>query len=210
MRTVTRWLLVVVFVFDALFALAVFSGWLSRVAAASGEPQATEAAPAAAAPEPPPSAETMKRLGQALAERSAELDRREAELEELVRGSEVLRRAGLLPVEKPAEASTAPTAAPPAAPPEGPHAMSAAFEALRKAYENMEADSAARALAELSRRDKQVVIQLLIRWNPRTAGAILDSLAQSDPALAADLSYEVWKSGGGASTVVDAGGSSAP
>jgi flagellar motility protein MotE (MotC chaperone) len=62
----------------------------------------------------------------------------------------------------------------------------------------MEPESAAKALAALAARDKEAVIELLMGWKPRTSGAILDSLTQNSPALAADLSYEIWKRSGNA------------
>jgi flagellar motility protein MotE (MotC chaperone) len=75
----------------------------------------------------------------------------------------------------------------------GSPAKSEAFTRLLRAYENMEPESAAKALAGLAVRDKEAVVQLLLGWKPRTSGAILDALTQINASLAADLSYEVWK-----------------
>ena len=69
-------------------------------------------------------------------------------------------------------------------------------ERSQRAYENMEPESAALALAELAYLDQEAVVQLLISWQPRTSGAILDALTQADPMLAASLSYEIWRQGG--------------
>ena len=71
-----------------------------------------------------------------------------------------------------------------------------AFKRIQRAYENMEPDSAAKALVELAARNQDAVVELLLGWQPRTSGAILDALTQTDPALAAELSYRVWKTGG--------------
>ena len=48
-------------------------------------------------------------------------------------------------------------------------------------------------LAELAALDQQAVVQLLLGWQPRTSGAILDALTQTHAELAAKLSYEIWK-----------------
>lgn len=77
-----------------------------------------------------------------------------------------------------------------------PIATNDAFARLKRAYENMEPETAARAVRELAARDREAVVALLLGFNARTAGAILDGLTESDPALAADLSYEIWKRSG--------------
>lgn len=71
-----------------------------------------------------------------------------------------------------------------------------AFKRLLRAYENMEPESAARALAALAERDPEVVVELLMGFKPRTSGAILDALTQRNASLAADLSYEIWRRSG--------------
>jgi flagellar motility protein MotE (MotC chaperone) len=191
MRTLARWVLVTVVVLDGAFVALVLSTSLASspaaVEAPHPDPAPAEPAAAAAVEAPTPTTDALQLLGRQLSERAAELARRENELDELLRGSEVLRRAGLIeapaPSEEPAvEASAAASEAP-----------RDAFQSLQRAYENMEPDSAARALAELAARDKEAVVELLLGWKPRTSGAILDALTQSDPVLAADLSYEVWK-----------------
>jgi hypothetical protein len=68
-----------------------------------------------------------------------------------------------------------------------------AFLRLLRAYENMEPESAAKALAELATRDRRAVVELVLGSKPRTSGAILDALTQTHPGLAADLSYEIWR-----------------
>lgn len=161
---------------------------LYGVSVAEDNARVSERAPAAAGSVPAP--EALRLLGQQLAARVAELDRREAELEELLRGSEVLRRAGLLPPEPPATQRVRAGAVTHEQP------ETSAFQSLQRVYENMEPDSAARALAQLAARDKDAVVELLLGWKPRTSGAILDALAQANPALAADLSYEIWKRDG--------------
>jgi hypothetical protein len=72
----------------------------------------------------------------------------------------------------------------------------AAFTRLLRAYENMEPESAAKAIGELAARDREAVVELVMGWKPRTCGAILDALTQTNPALAADLSYTIWKRSG--------------
>ena len=131
----------------------------------------------------------MELLGRQLAERADELSRREAEVEELMRSAEVQRRlqetgdgAGTGP-EDPESEGTDPE-------------PDFAFAQLQRAYENMEPESAALALAELAALDEEAVLQLLAGWKPRTSGQILDALTQTHPALAADLSYRIWKQGG--------------
>jgi hypothetical protein len=201
--------------FVALIGVLLWGGGISDAGAdphAAAAPAATEAAPnpvegaapatpAAAEDEPVPSPETLRQLGLRLAERTVELDRREEELRELVRGNEVLRRAGLLPPEEEGAAAVEPDTAEgkskkETAPAAETNARTAtAFQSLQRAYENMEPESAARALAELAQRDKQVVVELLLGWKPRTSGAILDALTQTNPGLSADLSYEIWKLG---------------
>ena len=198
MRKLTRWMVVGVLVLDVVVVLGLFSGEISSLVASTQEPaHAAESTAAAEAAESSASADALRLLGQQLAERTAALDKREQELEELMRGSEVLARAGLLPepaAVPPAEAATAASTSE-AAQTGGAETSrgSAAFQTLQRAYENMEPESAARALAELAARDKAAVVQLLLGWKPRTSGAILDALTQIDAALAADLSYEIWK-----------------
>jgi hypothetical protein len=72
-------------------------------------------------------------------------------------------------------------------------AQADAFRRLLRAYENMEPESAARALAELAQRDRRAVVELVLGSKPRTSGAILDALTRTHPGLAADLSYEIWR-----------------
>jgi hypothetical protein len=148
--------------------------------------------------------EALRLLGEQLAKRSEQLELREAELEELVRSEELLKRtehaalatpAGQAADEQPEQPETIEPAATPAPEAEEP-TPGFAFEKLQRAYENMEPDSAALALAELAYLDQEAVVQLLISWPPRTSGAILDALTQADPMLAANLSYEIWKKGG--------------
>jgi flagellar motility protein MotE (MotC chaperone) len=195
MRTVARWFLVAVLVLDAAFVALVLSTSVASSSRAEPSEPAESVAPQPApapAPAPAPTTDALQLLGRELSERAAQLERRENELEELLRGSEVLRRAGL--VEEPA-ADPAPAPEPVTAgvgEAESP-VTRAAFLSLQRAYENMEPDSAARAIAELAARDKEAVVELLLGWKPRTSGAILDALTQADPVLAADLSYEVWK-----------------
>ncbi|UCF68777.1 MAG: hypothetical protein JSV80_05675 [Acidobacteriota bacterium] len=70
---------------------------------------------------------------------------------------------------------------------------SPSFDRLLKAYEGMEAENAARALAELYERDRLVVVDLLLGLKPRQSAATLDALAAANPKIAAELSYEIWK-----------------
>jgi flagellar motility protein MotE (MotC chaperone) len=81
-----------------------------------------------------------------------------------------------------------------------------AFTRLQRAYESMEPEAAAKALSELASRDREAVVALILGLKPRTSGAILDAVTQIDPALAADLSYAIWKrSGKGASPTARSG-----
>ena len=69
----------------------------------------------------------------------------------------------------------------------------AGFDRLLKAYEGMDPENAAAALAEVYRKDRQVVVEVLLGMKPRQAAAVLDSIAAAAPAIAAELSLEVWK-----------------
>jgi flagellar motility protein MotE (MotC chaperone) len=149
-----------------------------------------------------PSREGLRLLGRELAERAEMLARREAEVEELLRREEMRLMAetqGAEPGTEPSTPSAEPVPAgvePAAEPDPRDHAAHEAFLRLSKAYENMEPDSAALALYELAAIDQEAVVQLLTGWPPRTSGAILDSLTQSNPEVAARLSYEIWKRSG--------------
>ena len=149
-------------------------------------------------------AEAIRTVGRELARRARKLEAREREIEELIHGAEVLRRAGIDPEAEAAAAKAAAEAAAAAAaqPDEAPAANAEetidpaaqqAFDRLQKAFANMEPTVAAQALAELASRDKDAVVQMLLTWQPRTSGAILDAITQLDPKLSADLSYEIWR-----------------
>jgi len=189
MRTLARWFLVAVLAVDVAFGAFFFLGGPLSIGA---EP--ADAAPAEAAEEEAADwdRESLVQLGQQLEARTRELERRETELAELIRGADVLRAAGLLPGETAAEEDQPEAPAEPEVDQEGLEA----FQRLARAYENMEAESAASALSELAARDREAVVQLLLGWRPRTSGAILDALTQTNPSLAADLSYEIWKKSG--------------
>ncbi len=202
MRTVARWLLIAVLAADGIiagvFVVAALPSWASGAAVPGHPDKATVAAEQPAADAASYTAAALRLLGEQLAARTAEIDRRQEELDELSRGGEILSRAGLAPDTQPPVAQ--PTEL---APVEATNAVAAspvktnsAFQSLQRAYENMEPESAARALTELAARDKEAVIQLLGGWKPRTTGAILDALTQANPGLAADLSYEIWKRDG--------------
>lgn len=192
----TRWFLLSVLALDVVVAVAFVVGLPGELGAQSVDPAsvATGAAAVAAAGsgEQDPSMspwtrEALDLLGKRLQERTEELDRRESQLDELLRGSEVLRLAG----EAAPEPAGEPTAAAPAE--EEASQPGESFLRLQRAYENMEPATAATALAELAERDKDAVVALLLGWPPRTSGAILDALTTVKPVLAADLSYEIWK-----------------
>lgn len=177
-------------------------------AGAPGAANATDAADATDAiddAENAWSAKALEALGRELTSRAEELDRRETELAEARRGAEVLALAGLdrgEPEDAPEPAPASPAGADGPAAEDGAATTSAggaAFQRLQKAYENMEPATAATALQRLAARDRDAVVQLLLGWQPRVSGAILDALTQSDPELAADLSYEIWKISGGKS-----------
>lgn len=196
MRRMAKWFLASVIVFDLILVTSFLGSELTTSWAQSSPP------PETVNPENPWSKKALAELGKALRERQEALDRREEELGELARGEEILdaaREAGSIDPEAPAETEAEPApAAPEPAPtattdPDAERRQSEAFASLSKAYAAMEPDGAASALAELARRDQRAVVQLLIDWQPRTSGAILDALTQRDAALAAELSYEIWK-----------------
>ncbi len=154
--------------------------------------------PAAKLKAPLYTAGSLRALGEQLVNRAEALKRREAELDEALRAEEVLRRSGVLEEpEEEVEPEPEPEPEPLPEPEPDPAAIAAkeAFARLQQAYEKMEPESAAIALSQLAARDREAVVALLNGWKPRTSGAILDALTQSDPALAADLSYEIYKRG---------------
>ena len=71
-----------------------------------------------------------------------------------------------------------------------PHA---AFDRLLRAYEGMDPENAAAALAKLYTRERQVVVEVLLGMKPRQAAAVLDAIAATAPSVAAELSLEIWK-----------------
>jgi flagellar motility protein MotE (MotC chaperone) len=185
MAKVVRLFLIAVLTVNAAGAAALLLGMLPAAHAVSDSSEQRGAEEATL------DQNALRLLGEELALRAEQLQQREAELEELLRSEEVLARAGVIEEE---ETEAAPAAEAPKEPAEPDNSF--AFEKLQKAYENMEAESAALALAELAFIDQEAVVELLLGWKPRTSGAILDALTQSDPALAASLSYEIWKRGG--------------
>ncbi len=70
---------------------------------------------------------------------------------------------------------------------------SPSFEKLLKAYEGMDPENAAAALAELYTKDRKVVIDVLLGIKSRQAAQTLDALAATHPAKAASLSLEIWQ-----------------
>jgi len=189
------------FLFIVLVLNAVGLAFLGGGGLPSTRAQESVETPVEAEPELP-QREALRLLGEQLAQRAELLTQREAEIEELLRGGEVLRKAGLEvtsaegPTVEPAptETTTPPTTATEVNAEPGP--AERAFAQLSRAYENMEPESAALALSELASIDQEAVVQLLSTWQPRTSGAILDALTQTHPALAAQLSYEIWKRSG--------------
>lgn len=67
------------------------------------------------------------------------------------------------------------------------------FERLVRAYEAMDPDNAAAALASLYGKERQAVIEILLGMKPRQAAAVLDALAARAPSVAAELSLAAWK-----------------
>jgi len=198
MKTLSRWMLIGVLVANALIAMFLIGGATASPIQAQTAPDNSETDPSADAP----SREALLLLGRELAERAEQLALREADLDELRRGEEVRLRAGLTPASgdlaepDTAVAAGAAPATESATADKVETAADQAFGRLSKAYENMEPDSAALALAELASIDTEAVVQLLVGWPPRTSGAILDSLTQIKPELAARLSYKIWKRSG--------------
>jgi len=180
MNRFLRWSVTAVLALDAAAALAFLSSEVTQ-AQASPAPAAAATAPAATAPaapavapaaEPPAAPPPVEAAAVAAAPEPA----------------------------APSEAETIPGAGPdePAAPvlaPRDPAPQTDAFRRLLRAYENMEPESAARALAELATRDRRAVVELILGSKARTSGAILDALTRTHPGLAADLSYEIWRRG---------------
>jgi flagellar motility protein MotE (MotC chaperone) len=205
MNKIVRLFLMVVLTINAAGALALMLGGIPSAHAV------TESGSEEAAAAPAYDRDALRLLGEQLALRSEQLEKREAELEELLRSEELLQRTAesapgdtQKPENEPAEEASE-RSEDPAAPPLEPQVAGSAndeptndfaFEKLQRAYENMEPESAAMALSELAYLDQEAVVQLLISWPPRTSGAILDALTQADPMLAASLSYEIWKQGG--------------
>lgn len=192
MKTTMRWLLAAVTVLDIVFVLSFMSGGSAPSMAESTPPDSAvadtgvkadadaQAGPTEAEPE------NWKLLGEELARRSEQLKLREQEADEILRGAEVLARAGI-PTGEDAAKGVAGASLEPGRKP------SADFLRLQRAYENMEPDSAAMAMIELAKRDTNVVVELLLGWKPRTSGAVLDAITVRNAKLAADLSFRIWK-----------------
>jgi flagellar motility protein MotE (MotC chaperone) len=124
----------------------------------------------------------LERHEQQLEQRQAEVAERERQLE-VVRTEFEAEKARLDKLAQQVEAERREVAA------QG----SPSFDRLLKAYEMMEPENAAGALAELYARDQSVVVDLLLGLKPRQAGATLDALAADRPAIAAELSHEIWR-----------------
>jgi len=179
-----RWFVMLVLLINAVAGLVLLAGPADGDGPAPGE---------AGYASDDPERDALRLLAEQLAARERELGLREAEIEELRRSEEVLRR--LAALKESAESPDVAASREPASSVE-PTIENQAFEKLQRAYENMEPESAALAISELAALDQEAVIQLLIGWNPRTSGSILDALTQTEPALAAKLSYEIWKRSG--------------
>jgi flagellar motility protein MotE (MotC chaperone) len=67
------------------------------------------------------------------------------------------------------------------------------FERLVRAYEAMDPDNAAAALASLYGKERQAVTEILLGMKPRQAAAVLDALAARAPSVAAELSLAAWQ-----------------
>ncbi|MCP3979368.1 MAG: hypothetical protein GY716_08570 [bacterium] len=191
MRRSVRWFLIAVLVLNTAAVVVLFGGPLVL-----GD--VTERSADAPAAMTPPTREALMALGRQLADRTQEIERRELELQELLRSEEVQRRIALLEAaKKKSSGKPGPTvAAPDPAELAEREAARLAFERLQRAFENMEPESAATALAELAGLDQEAALQVFEGWKPRTSGAILDALTQTHPALAAKLSYEIWRRSG--------------
>ena len=214
MRRLARWFMVLVLVLDAVVVTVLLTGGTTQIFAQQA-PKANSEQPAAFEPSAASESaadestrwtkDALQLLGNALAARSEELDRRQLEVEELARSVETLKRAGI-DQEAPsagAENEGNTPGLPPGSQQAGAHRQEL-FTRLSKTYENMEPASAAAALSKLALLDKGAVVELILGWKPRVAGAVLDELTLSDPALAADLSYGIWllsgKNGSAAAT----------
>jgi hypothetical protein len=181
MKSFLRWIVLVVLATDAAAAAALLVAAVLDVRAATGAAAATarpaeatrvdspREAQATPGPEVPPGPENARPMG-----RSEEPTSNEAALASI---------ADIPAVEEP---EAGPLAA----------RKADAFRRLLRTYENMEPESAAKALAALAERDLEVVVELLMGFKPRSSGAILDALTQKNAALAADLSYEIWRRSG--------------
>lgn len=75
----------------------------------------------------------------------------------------------------------------------GAPAPTSGFERLVRAYEAMDPDNAAAALASLYGKERQAVVEILLGMKPRQAAAVLDALAARAPSVAAELSLAAWQ-----------------
>jgi flagellar motility protein MotE (MotC chaperone) len=126
----------------------------------------------------------LQQQKQALDRRTGELAARERQLEALQRSLEAdaAERTAGGAAGRGGSAGAAATPAP-----------RAAFDRLLKAYEGMDPENAAAALAEIYKKERQVVVEVLLGMKPRQAAAVLDALAATAPSIAAELSLEVWR-----------------
>jgi hypothetical protein len=179
MRTSVKWLLGGVVVADGIAALVLVSGGIPSTLA--------EEHPApASAPAVSPADAALAKVAEQLKAREAAIAARENEAQEALRAAEVLKRTAVpAPAEEKSRAKSATK--------KGAKEPTPPFTKLTRAYENMEPDGAARALVALAKKDREAVVDLMLGWKPRTSGAVLDAMTQREPALAAEISYEIWK-----------------
>ncbi len=126
-----------------------------------------------------------RELIQELTDQKAALDKKSKEIAERERQLGVLRQ------ELAAQQAAAAPAAGAAAGKAGQGPQSDSFKKTVKAFAGMDAENAAKALAELYAKDRDTALDLMLALPARKAAAVMDALAAQKPAMAADLSSEM-------------------
>lgn len=126
-----------------------------------------------------------RELIQELTDQKAALDKKSKEIAERERQLGVLRQ------ELAAQQAAATPAAGAAGAKAGQGTQSDSFKKTVKAFAGMDAENAAKALAELYAKDRDTALDLMLALPARKAAAVMDALAAQKPAMAADLSSEM-------------------
>jgi hypothetical protein len=128
-----------------------------------------------------------RELIQELTDQKAALDKKAKEIAERERQLGVLRQE--LAAQQATAAPAAGAGGGAAKAGQGPQSDS--FKKTVKAFAGMDAENAAKALAELYTRDRDTALDLMLALPARKAAAVMDALAAQKPAMAADLSSEM-------------------